>query len=124
MASQKTALVLGAGIMGLCSAWALARAGWQVRVVEQAPIPNPRGASVDQHRLIRHAYGAQAGYMRMVDPAYAAWEMIWAAIGARHYVETGVLALANHQGGWLAETRYLRSRIQAPSPILSEKRNR
>jgi sarcosine oxidase subunit beta len=76
-----------------------------VRVVEQAPIPNPRGASVDQHRLIRHAYGAQAGYMRMVDPAYAAWEMIWAALGARHYVETGVLALANHQGGWLAESR-------------------
>ncbi|MFM8614685.1 MAG: FAD-dependent oxidoreductase, partial [Alphaproteobacteria bacterium] len=88
-----------------CTAWALARAGWQVRVVEQAPIPNPRGASVDQHRLIRHAYGAQAGYMRMVDPAYAAWEMIWAALGTRHYVETGVLALANHLGGWLAESR-------------------
>jgi sarcosine oxidase subunit beta len=43
--------------------------------------------------------------MRMVDPAFAAWEMIWAAIGARHYVETGVLALANHQGGWLAQSR-------------------
>jgi sarcosine oxidase subunit beta len=105
MATQKTALILGAGIMGLCSAWALMRAGWQVRVVEQSPIPNPRGASVDQHRLIRHAYGAQAGYMRMIDPAYQAWEMIWAALGARHYVETGVLALADHPGGWLAESR-------------------
>jgi glycine/D-amino acid oxidase-like deaminating enzyme len=105
MAAQRNALILGAGIMGLCTAWALAHAGWQVRVIEQAPIPNPRGASVDQHRLIRHAYGAQAGYMRMVDPAYAAWDMIWAALGARHYVETGVLALANHHGGWLAESR-------------------
>jgi len=105
MAAQRTALILGAGIMGLCAAWALRRAGWQVRVLDQAPIPNPRGASVDQHRLIRHAYGAQAGYMRMIDPAYQAWEMIWAALGARHYVETGVLALADHPGGWLSESR-------------------
>jgi len=81
MAAKRTALILGAGIMGLCSAWALNRAGWQVRVLDQAPIPNPRGASVDQHRLIRHAYGAQAGYMRMIDPAFQAWEMIWAARG-------------------------------------------
>jgi glycine/D-amino acid oxidase-like deaminating enzyme len=105
MVAERSALILGAGIMGLCSAWALMRAGWRVRVVEQAPIPNPRGASVDQHRLIRHAYGAQAGYMRMIDPAFQAWEMIWAALGARHYVETGVLALADHPGGWLAESR-------------------
>jgi sarcosine oxidase subunit beta len=105
MNAKPSALILGAGIMGLCSAWALNRAGWQVRVLDQAPIPNPRGASVDQHRLIRHAYGAQAGYMRMIDPAFQAWEMIWAALGARHYVETGVLALADHPGGWLAESR-------------------
>lgn len=100
-----TALVLGAGIMGLSSAWALARAGFAVRVVEQDEIPNPRGASVDDHRLIRHAYGAQAGYMRMVDPAYAAWDLLFHEAGERPYVATGMLAMAGSASLWLTQSR-------------------
>ena len=91
--------------MGLSSAWALSRAGFAVRVIDQDEVPNPRGASVDDHRLIRHAYGAQAGYMRMIDPAYAAWDLLFREAGERPYVETGVLALAESRGGWLAESR-------------------
>lgn len=99
------ALVLGAGIMGLSAAWGLSRAGFSVTVVEQDAVPNPRGSSVDDHRLIRHAYGAQRGYMRMVDEAYAAWELMWREIGERPYVPTGVLALGGRAEGWLAESR-------------------
>jgi sarcosine oxidase subunit beta len=100
-----TALVLGGGIMGLSAAWALSRAGFAVRVIEQDTVPNPRGSSVDDHRLIRHAYGAHRGYMRMVDPAYAAWDLLFAEAGERPYVQTGVLALSQHAGGWLADSR-------------------
>lgn len=102
---MRTALILGAGIMGLSAAWGLSRAGFAVRVVEQDEVPNPRGSSVDDHRLIRHAYGAAAGYMRMIDPAYAAWDLLFGEAGERPYVPTGVLALANAPGGWLAESR-------------------
>jgi sarcosine oxidase subunit beta len=91
--------------MGLSAAWALARSGWAVRVVEQAPVPNPRGASCDHHRLIRHAYGAEAGYMRMVDAAFAAWELLWAELGQRLGIPTGLLALAERDDGWLAASR-------------------
>ena len=104
-AGMQTALVLGAGIMGLSSAWALARAGHAVRVIEQDEVPNPRGSSVDDHRLIRHAYGAQAGYMRMIDPAYAAWDLLFREAGQRPYVQTGVLALTASPRGWLADSR-------------------
>lgn len=104
-APMGSAIILGAGIMGLSTAWALARAGWSVRVVEQDAVPNPRGSSVDDHRLIRHAYGAAAGYMRMIDPAFAAWDLLFAEAGERPYVPTGVLALAHSRGGWLAESR-------------------
>lgn len=108
MASPRgSALVLGAGIMGLSAAWALARAGHgPVTVIDQDPVPNPRGASCDHHRLIRHAYGAAHGYMRMVDDAYAAWDLLWAELGEPLYVETGVLALASARGtGWMAESQ-------------------
>jgi sarcosine oxidase subunit beta len=105
MASPRTALVLGAGIMGLSAAWALARQGVSVRIVEQDAVPNPRGASVDHHRLIRHAYGAQAGYMRMVDPAYAAWDLVWRDIGEILHIPTGVLAVSGAATGWLGDSR-------------------
>ncbi|MFC7551184.1 FAD-dependent oxidoreductase [Pseudoroseomonas wenyumeiae] len=99
------ALVLGAGIMGLCTAWGLSRAGWSVTVVEQDAVPNPRGASMDDHRLIRHAYGAQRGYMRMVDDAFRAWDLLWSELGESFYHPTGVLALASGTAGWLGESR-------------------
>ncbi|NKC32752.1 FAD-dependent oxidoreductase [Falsiroseomonas selenitidurans] len=102
---MKSALVLGGGVMGLTAAWALARAGWSVRLLDQDALPNERGSSVDDHRLIRHAYGAARGYMRMIDPAYAAWRLLFAEAGEDLHVPTGVLALANAQGGWLAESR-------------------
>jgi sarcosine oxidase subunit beta len=102
---MQSALILGGGIMGLSAAWALDRAGWAVRVVDQDELPNARGSSVDDHRLIRHAYGAAAGYMRMIDPAYAAWARLFAEVGEVLHVPTGVLALSHAPGGWLAESR-------------------
>ena len=104
---KQSVLVLGAGVMGLATAWALARAGrHRITVVEQDAVPNPRGASCDHHRLIRHAYGAAEGYMRMVDAAYAAWDLLWRELGETHYVETGVLALASARGtGWMDGSR-------------------
>ncbi|TDG13175.1 FAD-dependent oxidoreductase [Paracraurococcus ruber] len=100
-----SALILGGGIMGLSAAWAVARQGTAVRLVEQDPIPNPRGASHDHHRLIRHAYGPSLAYLRMVEAAHGAWDLLWAELGERLMVDADVLALASSPGGWLAESR-------------------
>lgn len=85
--------IIGAGIMGLSAAWALRRDGHEVTVFDQGPVPNPLGSSVDEHRLIRHPYGGERGYTRMVNPAYAAWDALWAELGACHYAPTGTLVL-------------------------------
>jgi sarcosine oxidase subunit beta len=100
-----TALVLGAGIMGLSAAWGLSRAGLAVTVLDRAGPPNPGGASADNHRLIRHAYGAEAHYMRMVSDAFTAWDALFDEMNQRLLVPTGVLALSARGGGWLADSR-------------------
>jgi glycine/D-amino acid oxidase-like deaminating enzyme len=97
--------IVGAGIMGLSTAWALARGGHSVTVLDQGPVPNPLGTSVDEHRLIRSAYGASRGYTTMVDDAFAAWDRMWADLGRRHYHETGVLAITSEgQDDWVRQS--------------------
>jgi glycine/D-amino acid oxidase-like deaminating enzyme len=95
------AIIVGGGIMGLCTAWALLRAGHRPVLYEQAAIPNPLASSCDQHRLIRYTYGAMTGYARMVGEAYAAWERLWADLGRRHYQETGTLLIARADDAWV-----------------------
>jgi len=98
-------IVVGGGIVGLSTAWALRRHGADVTVVEQGALPNPLGSSVDQHRLIRYAYGAQAGYCRMVREAFHAWEAVWRDLGTRLYAETGTLVLSGAGDAWAAQSR-------------------
>jgi glycine/D-amino acid oxidase-like deaminating enzyme len=94
------AVVIGGGIMGLCTAWGLRRMGCSVTVLEQGELPNPQGSSGDQNRLIRYAYGQQLGYTRLVGPAYAAWDQLWSELGRSHYHPTGTLVMASGETEW------------------------
>jgi glycine/D-amino acid oxidase-like deaminating enzyme len=110
-------IIVGGGIMGLCSAWALQRAGHQVVLYEQGPIPNPLGSSHDQHRLIRYAYGAMTGYARMVAQAYAAWQRLWDDLGRSHYRETGMLVIAREPDDWVRQSRACLADLAVPFEI-------
>ncbi|HZP98957.1 MAG TPA: FAD-dependent oxidoreductase [Reyranella sp.] len=98
------AIVVGGGIMGLGTAWALARAGHGVELFEQGPLPNPLASSMDEHRLIRHPYGDYKGYARMIDDAFAAWDLMWRDLGQRFYAPTGTLALTGEGNDWAARS--------------------
>jgi glycine/D-amino acid oxidase-like deaminating enzyme len=94
------AIVVGGGVMGLCAAWALARAGHDVDLFEQGSLPNPLASSMDEHRLIRHPYGDHTGYARMIDDAFVAWDLLWRDLGKRFYAPTGTLALTGNGADW------------------------
>ena len=102
-------IVIGGGIMGLCTAWALCRAGHEPVLYEQGPMPNPLASSFDEHRLSRFTYGAMTGYARMVRDAQAAWDRLWADLGESHFHPTGTLIVARDEDGWVrASERSLR----------------
>jgi sarcosine oxidase len=91
-------IIVGAGIAGLSTAWALAKAGHSVSIVEQGPIPNPLAASGDHHRIIRRAYGAAAGYGKLITEAYEAWDELWADLGESHLDPRGFICVSREVG--------------------------
>jgi sarcosine oxidase len=91
-------IVVGAGIAGLSTAWALTKRGHAVTLLEQGPIPNPLAASSDHHRIIRRAYGSASGYGRAITEAYAAWDELWSDLGQSHLDPRGFLCVSREAG--------------------------
>ena len=90
-------IVVGAGIAGLSTAWSLVKAGHNVSIVEQGPIPNPLAASGDHHRIIRRAYGKAGGYGRLITEAYQAWDELWADLGENHLDPRGFICVSRQE---------------------------
>ena len=103
--SRGKILVVGSGIAGLSTAWALTRRGFAVEVFDQGPVPNARSSSYDEHRITRHAYGLQGGYARMMPAAFAAYDALFADIGTRPFDPTPMLNLVRDDEAWLAPCR-------------------
>src|SRR5579864_31282 len=67
--------VVGAGIVGTCAAYALARDGCEVMVFEQFELDHDRGSSFGDSRIIRRFYD-DPYYTRLMVTAYPLWERL------------------------------------------------
>ncbi|MDR5777464.1 MULTISPECIES: FAD-dependent oxidoreductase [unclassified Caballeronia] len=100
--AQRHIIIVGAGAVGLSTARAALLRGDRVTIIEQNTVPNPHGASFDQHRMIRFQYGAALGYTRMVHQAFAAWDRLWRDLGEQHYYRTGALGVSTNSNDYIA----------------------
>jgi sarcosine oxidase/sarcosine oxidase subunit beta len=101
-ARPRRVAVVGAGVLGLATAWALARRGHAVSVLEAGPIPNPEAASADEGRIIRHAYGTMEGYAAMMPAGFAAWRALFAQTGADRLVPLRAVYALREETPWQA----------------------
>jgi sarcosine oxidase len=72
--------VIGAGVMGLATGWALKRRGHQPVVYEQFEVGNPHGSSHGRSRIFRLAY-AEDHYVRLAQESLALWRELEAEAG-------------------------------------------
>jgi len=102
--SKGRILVVGGGIAGLSTAWALNKRGFEVELFEQGPLPHPRASSYDEHRIIRHAYGEMEGYAYLMPQAFKLWDALWADIGAVHYDKMPAVYFMREATSWYDPT--------------------
>ena len=74
-------VIVGAGLMGAASAWALARRGRPVTLVEQFELGHQQGSSHGSARIVRRVYG-DALYIELTGYAFERWDELSAESGA------------------------------------------
>jgi sarcosine oxidase len=85
--------VIGAGVMGLATAWALRRRGEDdVVVYEQFERGHTRGSSHGRSRIFRLAY-AEPEYVRLAQEAFALWRELEAETGETLLELNGLLEI-------------------------------
>jgi sarcosine oxidase len=81
MAHSDPVVIVGAGLAGAASAWALTRRGVPVVVLEQFTARHAHGSSHGSARIVRRAYGDEL-YVRLSGRAFELWREVEERSGA------------------------------------------
>lgn len=91
---QAEVVVVGAGVNGLAAAWALAREGRDVLVLEQFPLGHTRGSSHGASRIFRLAY-PEPHWVRLAQEALEGWRELEAETGTTLLELNGLIELVS-----------------------------
>lgn len=105
--------------MGAATACEAARAGARVALIDQARLPNPRGASTDHSKVFRLAYPDPL-YARMAADALDLWRNLERETGATMLTRTGTLLLGQERPSIETQT-YEVLRALGAGPLMLER---
>lgn len=114
--AARTAVVVGAGVLGSWTARELAVRGWQVRLVEAQAPGHVRASSGGETRLIRCAHGTDRHHTDWAAAALDRWEALERETGQDLLVRSGVSWFARRDDGW--EAGSARTMVAAGVPVL------
>jgi monomeric sarcosine oxidase len=94
-------IIIGAGIIGLSTAYALLQQGQvQVTVLEQETVDHRRGSSHGTSRLLRFEYGVDRFYSEMVYKSLQRWQQLERQTDRQLYTATGILLMGNEHDNY------------------------
>lgn len=102
---RATVIVIGLGIMGSATAWALARRGVRVVGLEQFAPFHALGSSHGKTRIIREAYFESPEYVPLVQRAYELWDELGERTGRRVLRVTGGVSIGRPDSPFIVGAR-------------------
>ena len=118
--SQQNIVIVGAGIVGLATAYALLLQGnRQVTVLEQEAVDHGRGSSHGISRLLRFEYGADSLYSEMVRLSLKRWKALEQRTQRRLYTRTGLLTLGTEGDQFMGPGYAILRQMGQPTEQLS-----
>ncbi len=117
---QQGIVVVGAGIVGLSTAYALLLQGnRQVTVLEQETVDHRRSTSHGISRLLRFEYGDDSFYSELVRLSLRRWKMLEQKGKRRIYSRSGVLMLGREDDGYTHQAYSIEREMGLPIERLS-----
>lgn len=93
----QSVIIIGAGIYGVTASIELRQRGYDVSLFDPGPLPHPLAASTDISKAIRMDYGADEGYMALMESALDIWRQWNAIFPEPLFHETGVTYLCQSE---------------------------
>jgi monomeric sarcosine oxidase len=98
-----SATIVGAGVFGAWTAFALHTRGWTVTLIEQYGPANSRASSGGETRIIRSGYGGHAIYASWAHDALPRWQALERETRVSLFTRTGALFVGRDES-WLRRT--------------------
>jgi monomeric sarcosine oxidase len=121
MERQQHIVIVGAGIVGLSTAYSLLTQGIRkVTVLEQAVVDHARSSSHGFSRLLRYEYGPDAFYSNMVSLSLKRWRKLQEVAGRTVFTPTGILVLGNQNDNFTQSSFQIAQGLGLPTECLSK----
>lgn len=104
---QQSILIIGGGVLGISSALALQKRGFQVTLLDRQAPPHPEASSTDISKIVRADYGSDDLYADLMELAWASWKSWRMPDGELLFRQVGVLMLSQQEmqaGGYEYES--------------------